>query len=120
MDLESQSETQQVNGREGNGGVPKWQLVAASDVVKKWQLTVATIGLLITVGSSFIHSIVSNAQMEQRITEMERHIEYDDANLARKDVIDMRLLNIESTQQEIRSMQREQTVELQRILAREK
>lgn len=84
--------------------------------VKKWHLVTALVTVSITIiGFGFRVGVV-DAQFEDRMGSIERHVDYDDTVLARKDVLDQRLQNIENEEHKIEMLQQAQNDELQKIL----
>ncbi len=87
-------------------------------VVKKIHLAVTTATLGLSLLGVAFHAGITEAQLETRLNDIEKHVEYDDSTLARKDVVDQRLLNIEGEEKKIETLQDEQTEELRRLVDR--
>lgn len=81
-------------------------------VVKRWQLVLGTASVVLTMATFVFRAGVLNAQLEQRMTSIEHRMDYDETVLARKDVIEQRLLNIEEEEKRIEKLEQDRNDEL--------
>lgn len=84
--------------------------------VRKWQLVASGLALAIAIGGGLFRAGAKDEQLEMKIAAVERHVDYDDLVLARKDVIEQRLLYIEEEEKKIETLQAQQNDEVRRFI----
>jgi hypothetical protein len=73
----------------------------AEDVLKKWHVYLALLAVLLSAGKFLFFAGSSDARTEEQLTALKLRVEHDERDYIRKDVVEVRLLNLERGMQEI-------------------
>jgi hypothetical protein len=87
-------------------------------LLQRWQIYSALAGFVLTCGGIVFWAGASNARLEDRQGQLEKHVDYDDAVFVRADVLSVKLESIQETQRRIEGIQEEQSKTLEQLLLR--
>ena len=84
--------------------------------LQKWHVYVALASVLLACGSVVFKAGFSDAQINERMNSIEKHLDYDDTVFVRADVVNAKLATVEEMQHRIEGMQDQQSKTLEELL----